>query len=195
MLYANVVEIVVLVLLIGVFLWMAARWLDRRSIVDYGFRLSRAWWLDLGFGLALGAFLVAGIYAPTLAIGWVKVTDTLVSPPGQPFTGAILADVVVVGIACWEEIVFRGYLIKNLAEGLYSKTIGTRWATVIAILISSVLFGLAHVDNANATILSIVNTMIFGVVFGAAYALTGQLALPIGLHLDRPLDLNPDQAD
>ena len=46
--YANVIEVVVLVLLIGVFLWMAARWLDRRPIVDYGFHLSRAWWLDLG---------------------------------------------------------------------------------------------------------------------------------------------------
>ena len=61
--YANVVEAVVLVLLVGVFLWMAARWLDRRPIVDYGFHLSRAWWLDLGFGLALGVFLMAGVYA------------------------------------------------------------------------------------------------------------------------------------
>jgi CAAX protease family protein len=61
--YANVVEVVVLVLLIAVFLWMAARWLDHRPIVDYGFHLSRAWWLDLGFGLALGAVLLAGIYA------------------------------------------------------------------------------------------------------------------------------------
>jgi hypothetical protein len=107
--YANVVEVVVLLLLIGVFLWMAARWLDHRPIVDYGFHLSRPWWLDLGFGLALGAFLMAGVYALALAIGWVKVTGTFVSPPGQPFIGAILADVVlVVGIACWEEIVFSG---------------------------------------------------------------------------------------
>jgi membrane protease YdiL (CAAX protease family) len=123
--YANVVEAVVLVLLIGVFLWMAARWLDHRPIVDYGFHLSRAWWLDLGFGLALGVFLMAGVYALALALGWVKVTGILVSPPGQPFIGAILADVVVVvGIAGWEEIVFRSYLIKNLAEGLNSKIIG-----------------------------------------------------------------------
>ena len=35
--YANVVEAVVLVLLIGVFLWMAARWLDRRPIVTMAF--------------------------------------------------------------------------------------------------------------------------------------------------------------
>jgi uncharacterized protein len=181
--YANVVEVAVLVLLIGVFAWMAARWLDRRPIIDYGFHLSRAWWLDLGFGLALGGFLMAGVYALALAMGWVTVTGTLVSPPGQPFIAAILADaVVVVGIAAWEEIAFRGYLIKNLAEGLRSTIIGAGWATVIAILIPSVLFGSAHVSNVNATTLSTVNTIVFGFVFGAAYALTGELALPIGLH-------------
>jgi len=54
---------------------------------------------------------------------------------------------------------------------------------VIAILRPSVLFGLAHVSNANATLLSTVNTMIFGVVFGGAYALTGELALPIACTL------------
>ena len=182
--YANVVEVVVLLLLIGVFLWMAARWLDHRPIVDYGFHLSRAWWLDLGFGLALGGLLLAGVYALELAMGWVKVTGTLVSPPGQPFVAAILADVVlVVGIAGWEEMVFRGYLIKNLAEGLNSKIIGARWATVIAILIPSLLFGWLHSSEANATTLSTINTMIFGVLFGVAYALTGELALPIGLHI------------
>ena len=67
--------------------------------------------------MALGVFLMAGIYALALAIGWVKVTGSLVSPPGQPFIAAMLADVVVVvGIAGWEEMVFRGYLIKNLAK-------------------------------------------------------------------------------
>src|SRR5215213_3977157 len=115
--YANVVEVIALVLLIGIFLWLAARWLDRRPIVDYGFHLSRTWWLDLGFGVALGVFLLAGVYALALAVGWLKVTSTLVSPPGQPFVAAILADaVVIVGVAGWEEMVFRGYLVKNLAE-------------------------------------------------------------------------------
>ena len=181
--YANVVEAVVLLLLIGVFLWIAANWLDRRPIVDYGFHLNRAWWLDLGFGLALGALLLAGVYALELAMGWVKVTGTLVSPPGQPFVAAILADaIVVVGIAVWEEAAFRGYLIKNLAEGFCSKILSARWAIVIAILIPSLFFGLAHSSNENATTLSVVNTMVFGALFGAAFVLTGELALPIGLH-------------
>jgi hypothetical protein len=83
--YANVVEVVVLALFIGFLLWLAGNWLDRRPIVDYGFHLSRRWWVDLGFGLALGAVLMAGSYALQLAMGWGTVTGTLVSPRGQPF--------------------------------------------------------------------------------------------------------------
>jgi hypothetical protein len=80
--YGNAVEAIVLALLIGLLLWVAANWLDRRPIVDYGFHLNRAWWLDVGFGLGLGALLVVAFYALQQALGWVKVTGTLVSPPG-----------------------------------------------------------------------------------------------------------------
>ncbi|MCL6441350.1 MAG: hypothetical protein K6T27_07640, partial [Thermoleophilum sp.] len=34
------------VLLIG--FWLSARFLERRPFADYGFHLSRGWWLDLG---------------------------------------------------------------------------------------------------------------------------------------------------
>jgi hypothetical protein len=33
---------------------IAARWLDRRPMHDFGFRFNRAWWRDLIFGLATG---------------------------------------------------------------------------------------------------------------------------------------------
>jgi uncharacterized protein len=181
--YANLVEVGALVLLVAVLLWLAARWLDHRPIVDYGFHLGRAWWLDLGFGLALGAALLAGVYALALAMGWLTVTDTLARPPGQPFVAAILADVLlVVGIACWEQTVYRGYLIKNLAEGLAGSVLRARWAAVIAVLLPAIAFGLGHANNPDATTVSTVNTMIFGVLFGAAYVLTGELALALGLH-------------
>lgn len=161
--YGNVVEVGVLVLFVAVVLWLAARWLDHRPIVDYGFHPSRAWWLDLGFGVALGAALLAGVYALALAMGWLTVTDTLVSPPGQSFVAAILADVlVVVGIACWEQTVFRGYLIKNVAEGLTGSILGAGLAAVVAVLLPAIVFGLGHANNPDATALSTVNTMVFG---------------------------------
>ncbi|HEY6059564.1 MAG TPA: CPBP family intramembrane glutamic endopeptidase, partial [Gemmatimonadales bacterium] len=46
----------------------------------------------------------------------------------------------------------------------------------------ALFFGMAHVTNPGATWLSTSNTVIFGVLFGTAYVLTGELAFPIGLH-------------
>jgi membrane protease YdiL (CAAX protease family) len=68
--------------------------------------------------------------------------------------------------------------IRNLAEGVA----GARWGMVIAVVIPAVYFGLAHTTNENATWLSTFNIVIFGLLFGTGYVLTGELALPIGLH-------------
>ncbi len=82
-----------------------------------------------------------------------------------------------------EELTFRGYLIKNLAEGLRCRIIGPRWAAVLAIVVSSLLFGQGHAGNLNATAFSTVNTIIVALlVLSAGYALTGELALPLGFH-------------
>jgi uncharacterized protein len=83
-----------------------------------------------------------------------------------------------------EEITYRGYMLQNLAEGLSLKRIGPQLATLIAVLISSVVFGLGHVENAGATSLNTINTMLIAaLVLAGGYVLTGQLALPIGFHV------------
>jgi uncharacterized protein len=111
------------------------------------------------------------------------VAGTFATAPGQPFGVTILVGfIAVLSVAVGEEVTWRGYPIKNLAEGLNWRLIGPRWATVIAALIPALLFGLAHVTNPNATTLSTINIMIFAALFAAGYVLTGELALPIGLH-------------
>lgn len=40
----------------------------------------------------------------------------------------------------------------------------------------------AHASKANATVLSVVSMAIFGILFGVAYRMTDELALPIGRH-------------
>jgi len=146
---------------------------------DYGFHFSRTWWIDLGFGLVLGALLLFGVLAVELAVGWVNITDSFAPAPGQPFVATILVGVVVVAaVAFGEEAAYRGYPIKNLAEGLAR----ARWGIVIAVVIPAVFFGLAHATNENVTWLSVFNIVIFGLLFGTGYVLTGELALPIGLH-------------
>ena len=42
--------------------WLAGRFADRRRFADFGLRLSRDWWVDFGFGLALGAGLMTFIF-------------------------------------------------------------------------------------------------------------------------------------
>ncbi|MFL5800885.1 MAG: CPBP family intramembrane glutamic endopeptidase [Roseiflexaceae bacterium] len=183
--YRNPVEAGIYLLLVWVVL-LGSRRLDRRPIVDYGFHLSKGWWFDLGFGLALGTLLMLGVFVIELAMGWIKVTGTFATAdPGQPFGPAILAGFIAfLLVAVQEEVIWRGYSIKNIAEGLNWKVIGPRWATVIAMLISSVVFGLAHADNPGATTFSTINTMLFGLLLlSAGYVLTGELALPIGLHV------------
>jgi membrane protease YdiL (CAAX protease family) len=165
--------------------WLAGRLLDRRHFADFGFDLSRGWWLDLGFGLALGAVLMAGIFLAQRAVGWVIVTGTLQSPgPGEPFAvGIVVALAFFIGVGVYEELLFRGYQLHNLAEGLNLRAVGARGAVVLAWLLSSAVFGLLHAMNPNATVLSTANIALAGLFLGLGYVLTGELAIPIGLHI------------
>jgi hypothetical protein len=86
--------------------------------------------------------------------------------------------------AIQEEITWRGYILRNLGEGFNWKIIGPRWALIIAVVITSVSFAWGHASNPNATMFSTLNTIVVTLlVLSAGYALTGELALPIGFHM------------
>jgi uncharacterized protein len=169
--------------------WLAGRLLDRRPFVDFGFRLGRGWWFDLCFGLALGALLMTAIFLVEIGLGWISVSGTFAvadafAQAGTPFALALLVPLCVclcVGFS--EEILFRGYQIKNAAEGLNHPALGPRGAVALALLLSSAFFGYLHADNPNATALSTFNVALAGLMLGLGYVLTGELAIPIGLHV------------
>jgi hypothetical protein len=53
---------------------------------------------------------------------------------------------------------------------------------VIAVVVPAAFFGWLHSMDKDVTVLSVVNTAVFGTLFGVAYVVTGELALPLGLH-------------
>lgn len=163
--------------------WLAARFLDRRRLSEFGLRLDGRWWADFGFGLLLGALLMALIFAVELAAGWVSVTGFFVTRnPATPFVLAILPPLItffLVGIS--EELLSRGYQLTNLAEGL--RGWGAAPAIIVATLVQAAFFGLLHVSNPNASAVSTFNIFIAGIFLAAGYILTGRLGLPIGLHM------------
>ena len=165
--------------------WLAGRLLDKRPFAGFGFHLNQDWWIDFGFGLALGAALMLVIFLVELTAGWVTVQGTFMTHrPGMSFAGGILAALVtfvLVGIS--EELFFRGYQLRNWAEGLHFGSLGPRAAILIAMLLSSILFGVLHTGNPNANLASTLNLFLAGLFLALGYVLTGELAIPIGLHI------------
>ncbi len=165
--------------------WLAGLLLDRRRFANFGFHFNKDWWIDLGFGLFLGALLMSLIFMIELAAGWVRITGTFVTnTPGAPFALALLIPLILfITVGIQEEAFSRGYQLTNLAEGLNWKSVGPRWAALIATLLSSLIFGLLHAWNPNASLISTLNLSLAGILLAMGYILTGELAIPIGIHI------------
>ncbi len=172
-------------LFLSLSVWLAGHFLDRRPFSDFGFRFTSGWWKDFWFGIGLGGILITGIFLLELAAGWIRPTGFLVSNiPGLPFFPAILIPLLIfIMVGFYEELLSRGYHLKNLAEGFSGKKIGPRTAILLAVLISSAFFGLAHAANPNATLFSTINICMAGIFLATGFTLTGELAIPIGLHI------------
>jgi uncharacterized protein len=173
-----------IVTLLGVILatWVAGRFFDKRRFADFGFHLDRLWWMDLGFGLFLGALLMLGVFLVQSAAGWVEVTGYFAAR--SSFGIEILTvGVVFLAVGIQEELLSRGYHLKNLAEGLNFPALGRHGALLLAYLISSSIFGLLHILNPNTTWISTLNLVLAGLFLGLGFVLTRQLAIPIGLHI------------
>ncbi|HEX7069370.1 MAG TPA: CPBP family intramembrane glutamic endopeptidase [Rhodothermales bacterium] len=162
---------------------LAARWFDRRPIQGLGLHRGRAWLLDFAFGCVLGIVLMSAIFLFLTGIDWADVRDTLVVREEGRFLPAFVGALfffLCVGIT--EELWMRGYLIPNLAEAIHSRRIAPRAAVLLALVLSSVTFGVLHVANPNASVVSTLGVVFAGIVLGLPFIWTGSLAVPIGLH-------------
>lgn len=165
--------------------WLGGRIVDRRSFRSFGLHFNRNWWIDLCFGIGLGAFLMLLIFVIEIGFGWVSISNTFHSIDSQStFIVPLMVFLLYfISQGTFEELLSRGYLIKNLAEGLNLKAIGPRGAVLIAWCLISITFGLAHLGNPNADVIGALNLIIMGMAFGAGFVLTGELAIPIGFHI------------
>lgn len=160
--------------------FLACRFLDRRPMATLGLRIEARWVIDAAFGFALGVLLMVSISAAERAAGWA-IYETPSPGPGLPL---ILTSLVVfLGVAIIEELLFRGYQLVNLSEGLRGRRLGPAASVIGATLISSTVFGLAHVMNPNASPIATVNITLAGLMLAAGFLLTGELGISIGLHL------------
>lgn len=97
-------------------------------------------------------------------------------PTAEPFSvsALIVFLVLILFSAIGEEVLFRGFPMQRLQE---------TFGPVPAVLVTSLVFGWAHAGNLSVTWVALLNTFLWGVVFGCAWLKTRDLWLPIGLHV------------
>ena len=144
---------------------------ELRPFYMVGFFWNRAAGAHLGAGLALGAGSSLLVVAVQWAGGWARFERMAPIPDaGATFTFGFV--ILVVG-AAGEELLFRGYGFQHLI---------CAFGPWFSILFTSALFALAHTANPAFSRLSMMNTGLFGLVFGYAYWRTRDLWLPLGMH-------------
>ena len=168
--------------------WIAGRYIDKRSFKDFGFNINKNWWRDFVFGFLLSGVLISIIFIVEKSFGWINIVGVFKNEKelyiNFPFAVALIIGLLAYSVlALWEEVFFRGYFLKNLSEGLNNNFFRVKGALILAFIISSVFFGMAHFSNPNITIIGIINIILLGIFLGLPYVLTGELAIPIALHI------------
>ena len=124
-------------------------------------------------GLAVG--LLTGFLLFCALVGIAALFDVYnIVGPGD--TRELVKDLIGMTVlaAFMEELLFRGILFR------WIEAFAGSWA---ALVVTSALFGLAHIFNANATWTSSLAIMVeAGALLGGAYMLARNLWVPMGLH-------------
>jgi membrane protease YdiL (CAAX protease family) len=145
--------------------WLYVRKIERRPVEELAGKYAIR---EVGSGMVggallfcatLGALYLAGAYRVTAIAPWTVMIG--------PFFGML-----VVGLL--EEILFRGILFR-----IFQGWLGTR----LAVLLSVVIFALAHAPNQGVTAIALASVAGAGLLLCAAYMLTGRLWLGIGIHV------------
>ena len=181
----NMVQALILMTSAVLSVFVSARFLDHRSMMDFGLNISKTWWLELFTGLLSGSVAMILIFLTMWFSGWVEVTgfgwDRVSSQPYALWFGSYFLTMICVGF--YEELIFRGYQIVNLTEGFQRPGWAPEAPAALAVAISSAVFGIMHLGTPGASWVSTVNIMVAGIVLALPFLLTGRLALSIGLHI------------
>lgn len=155
-----------LIIAIGL-VYLFRKYIDKKSFKGIGLDFSKCY-PDAVIGAFVGIFLVsvgALLIFYFHGIEWIDI----VANTRELFTSAVL----LLMVAFSEEIVFRGYVLRNLMKSF------NKW---VALLISSTLFTLVHVSNPDVPWTGLLNTFLGGLLIGITYINTRSLWLPISFH-------------
>ena len=141
--------------------------IDKENFQSIGF-YPKGFQQETMIGLILGFLIMAAGFVSLILFHEIQWKG--INPDPVSFVYS-LCFFIFVGIS--EELFMRGYILNNLMKSM------NRWS---ALLVSSVLFSLMHIFNADFSWISFWNILLAGILLGLPYIYTKSLWLPVALH-------------
>ncbi|MEP6764325.1 MAG: type II CAAX endopeptidase family protein [Gemmatimonadaceae bacterium] len=147
---------------------------------------SASWKLPkLANGTAFGTLAIVATCALLVASGnlqfehdanWtLTIGDVVTTSPGSAWLLATLRiSLLLAPAALYEELIFRGYLWRVCVDSANP---------TVAIVVTSILFGFAHLQNPGVDALAIGNVILAGFALGIVRQRTGSLPAAIAAHM------------
>ncbi len=165
---------VIAALAVTLSVFLARRLFDHRSFASLGFSIDRRALVDLLVGIGLPGLMLGLVFGIEWAAGWLNF-EGFAAGQGLQLLGQTAGTFFLFVLVGWqEELLSRGYWLQNLADGL-----NLTWGVII----SSLIFALAHWSNPDASWVAVVGLVCDGLFLAFGYVRTRRMWLPIGLHI------------
>lgn len=167
---ANIISIVANILVIIFVLFSIFSWKKKglKAKDEIGIKWSKNSGLDIISGIIIGFIAMFGIFFVERRFSFISVTDINIARL------SIVTSAQILVMAALEELACRGLMLSGLMMFTKNK--------YVSVLVSAVIFGMAHAGNPHATVISIISNSVGGVMYAIAYLETGSLFFPIALH-------------
>ena len=153
--------------IVMILIWLFMKFVDKQPLIEIGFQ-TQGRSKEINYGILFGLFIMAFAFVFLSVIGEIVFLSYSLD-----FNQILLSIALFIGVSFFEEIIFRGYMLKNLLES---------FNPFVALLISSLFFSLIHASNPNVTSLGLCNIFLAGIFLGVSYVFTKNLWFPIALH-------------
>ena len=145
--------------------WVYVRVLEGRPVFEFALRGAA---VELATGCGIGAAAVVTVLAVLYTGGGYH---PLTLNPWSLEIAIPIAEMAFVGV--FEEILCRAVIFRLAEESFGSRA---------ALMLSALLFGLAHIPGGRLGALAFIVAMVAGLVFSGAFMLTRTLWLCVGIH-------------
>ena len=149
-------------------IWVFMKYLDKEKFINLGFNTKNRL-NEFIIGIVIGAIIMTFGYLLLLFLGEITFQKTIFD-----FKEIILSILLFTFVAVMEEILLRGYILRNLMVSFNN---------YVALFISSIIFASIHAFNPNIDLFSMTNIFLAGILLGIPYIHTKNLWFPIALHL------------